>query len=422
MATRYYPKNWAKMFGIDTSINQNTDNLFMTVEAFTTPSIRYFDLHSWGTESPYDFAACQPAKGPDGNPADTWKIWWPKESLKESVRHDYSENSSSFDTAMNDIKENVASVVKAPAHIMNKSTGSLVYDAPMVWSKTPRRDFSMVIHLLAYDDMDSDVYDLLKFFRNNSYSTRTGNKFNMVDYPSVFKITGGVWNIIQNPECPYYTLRMVDITYGEQVQFLKGGLPMSATLNLTFTESNVIFKDMFDKKRVNISVKGLTDGSNAAGEADEKAQRQTIRKIQRKFGSNNGDYPVNLGNGMVDGADTDPFNAQRETMFDMQKGIVRAKGFVPLASPVPEKKAQSASGTAPSPYAAVLKTIAKQLLVRAAQNAKNIIIAQVKSKITELIQKSKLYKKITSVTDIDPRHRVEVKSKMKKVKAAKWVL
>lgn len=420
-----------KMFGIDKTLNPNIENdMFVTFECWTAPVIRYL-TQAMSHGEPYDFSQSKRIGG--------YKVWMPHEEIKELIQHTYGTGASVYDEMASETMGTIAAGMRYAYHA-NPSTGGTkgpIYDAPKIWKEVNRRQFDMNIALFAHDDLDKDVYDVIRFFRNNSYPTRindhaiaselTIGTFNTVSYPPYWRIGGGPWRFINNRQ-NYFSLEEVEVTYAGKVKLVRQGYPLEANLRLKFVEAIPMTKDMFDETNVNIMIsqRNTTNtGFEGAGGIENGKKQEIARIIKRNTITNpstqspglKASYNTNLSTGDTVGADVEPLL------------VNWSRKVPPITSIAPSKGVQQVTGAPTAGADSVVKAFLKQQILphgdiysRLVGNLERRVITLVQTKISQIIQESRLFKKITSITDIDPVLRAEVLSKLKKVRIAKFIL
>lgn len=292
MGINYVPKNWNKLLrlNLNSGFNDITgeftspsvssgvlgtegtikeDDLFLHFQVYPHPKIKYEDRYIKG-QLPYEFS---------NSPIDSesYKFLHPNSDLHERIVHTYNSDNTTFASAMGRITDLINSVVSANVSAFNRGTKASVYDVPVMWSNTERREFTININLFVYDDIEKDVYEPIRWFRKHSYPTlnqakdiKDSGKFienaksnieqvslasrlGIIDMPHVFRISGGAFKTLQSvSRYNYYNLVNINIDYNDKGKFFIQGFPMFATLQLTFQEAIKMYSDMFDGKQLDI--------------------------------------------------------------------------------------------------------------------------------------------------------------------------
>jgi len=321
------PKNWAKMFNIDKE--ENIDNMFLIFRTYPAPVLAVENI---GRDNMYSF--------PDkANALEQYNFFYPKDNISEKIDHVYSENNSAVIESLTRTRQAIGGKLGAAVQISTAGRQGVLHEEPFLYSKTERRSFSINLMLIAYSDLEEDIYGPIKFFRNNSYPTRLtgtgittniagGQRLGRIQNPNIFRISGGLFNTNQVNDS-FYILNNINVDYNTDIKFLKEGYPMQAMLTLDFTELVQMYADKFRAVEAKINVKL----------EDQEVVSQSLSDVVKE----------NIQN-----------------------------------------------------------TIKNSPIVRAAKNAPTIIEQEVKRKVTEMVKENPLYKQVTSITDIDPRQRLEV--------------
>jgi hypothetical protein len=402
------PRNWQKIFNIGDNPNAEQDS-FLKFEAFTPPTINYVRQIGVG-DPPYTFKDMISKGG--------YKFFHPNNQISETINHKYGNDTSTFQTAMNFYNNKAKSVTNAIQQFITGSDHGTVYDAPFLWSSADRRRFTITLDLFAYDNLNDDIYSPIMFFRKFSYPDRTGSTgvkvLGNIVYPCVFKISGGAFERLSAiSEYQYYTLMNLDVKYNEHTKFFKTGIPMSASLSLTFEEVINIYADMFQTIDPEIKI----TNTKAYIPSLEQAQKTDLNKFNKntKNGKNKNEalpqehktevltidktnlHYQEIGNGDITGI--------VQNAGEKQDRYYEVKDINPDNTPL-EQTSTSPSNLDTLERFAVQRTQVGQLV----KNAIPVLKAEVTSAITNIIQKSAIYKTIDTILNTDPRHFLEVKA------------
>jgi hypothetical protein len=276
------PFNYAKIFKVEDSVNYEKFN-FLKFEAFSAPTVNYGRQQVFGAP-PYTFKPNE-RKG-------SYKFLHPNTEITENISHNYSNDTSTFATALNKFNTNLTSVINSWTQFGSASDKGAVYDAPFLWKDAQRRTFTVTLDLFAYSDMDKDIYEPIMWFRKNSYARRgltekdNVKSLGFIKYPSVFKITGGAFEKFNaNKKYNYYSLKNISVRYNAMSKFHKDGIPMTATVSLTFDEVINIYADMFGDLGENVVI---TETLNGNFFDVSEAQKKNIGDIQNNWKGGDG--------------------------------------------------------------------------------------------------------------------------------------
>ena len=340
--TTVIPRNWKTMFG-----NKNDDdinNMFLTIEAWSPPVINAITTDLTNI---YNFKASERIEG--------FKFFYPRDNIQESIKHTYSESSSTYSEALAGFRGAVTKNLTAVVEASQGTTGGALTEEPHIFNKSERRTFSINIPLIAYDNLDKDIYAAIRFFRKNSYPRRaTDSKLkallNTVEYPSVFKIRGGLFDTNQPAKGSTFILEDCNIDYNANAKKFIEGLPIEATLTLGFTELNLLFGEDFDATPINVNI----------GESG-----RNVSKLPSK----------------------NKFNEQ----------AIGIQGETSLITDVTDY-------------------VKKSKLAKKITNLPDTIEGRLKQEAADAVKSSDLYKKVTALTDNDPIHLLEVRAILGKIR------
>jgi hypothetical protein len=357
------PKNWKTMFG-----NTNPDdanNMFLTIRAFSPPKVNAL---ATDLTRIYDF---EPSKFIGG-----YKFFYPRDNIQEQIKHVYSESTSKFSEALGELRSGITKNFTAVVEASSGTTGGALTEEPHIFTKSERRTFSINIPLVAYNDLEKDIYSVLRFFRKYSYARRaTTSKLsgllNAIEYPSVFKISGGLFDTNQPVGGSSFVLEDCTIDYNPSVKTFMKGLPVEAILTLGFTELNLIFGEDFDATPVNVNV-------------SESSSREDVQRILSK-------------------------STETRVLDNIANITKPSKNAVKLIGVGAEAVDESILDK-------ISDYVKKSPLAKRASNLPDTISNVVKSEVREAVQTSSLYKKVTSVTVVDPLHLLEVKAILGKIR------
>ena len=358
--TTVIPRNWKTMFG--NKNDNDINNMFLTIEAWSPPRINAITTD---LTKIYDFTASQRIEG--------YKFFYPRDNIQESIKHTYSESSSTYSEALAGFRGAVTKNLTAVVEASTGTTGGALTEEPHIFNKSERRTFSINIPLVAYDDLDKDIYAAIRFFRKNSYPRRASDSklkalLNTIEYPSVFKIKGGLFDTNQPVNGSTFILEDCSIDYNANAKKFIEGLPIEATLTLGFTELNLLFGEDFDATPINVNI-GETGGSTTVATQGEVTSRDANLSNMLKPSSN----AVTNVTGAIESVDSSLLNSVTE--------YVKESKLAKRITNLPE-------------------TIESALVAEA----------------TNIVQSSELYKTVTSFTDNDPLHLLEVQAILKKVR------
>ena len=419
MSIEIVPKNYNKIFPW---ASQNDDN-FLMFEAHLPPTINYYNqITGTGSKGPYNFSGSGLVSG-----KHTYKFLHPSSEITEVINHDYSNDSSTFQTAMIKWNNAVKSIATSVQQLVSGSTHGAVFDAPFIWNKADRRQFSINLELFAYTDLNADIYEPIAFFRKNSYPNRESGTQNVftgersssdttslgfIGYPSIFKITGGAFKAFRThtaseKDSSFYSLINMNVKYNSSTKFFKEGLPMSATLSLTFQEVINAYADNFLDLEETTSVT-IVDGESFAKIKDE-LQIVDIQKIGKKnlrssegFGKG-GAKKLTLEQNMdvkYNVKDTEDGNNRNKRYWEVDDINPTNTPFITLQTSEENLSVDSSIFG---------NSLSNTQLVKTAKNIVPILKAEATSAITAMVQKSSLYKKVDDFLNTDPRHEAEVK-------------
>ena len=466
MAITEVPKDWQKIFR--TSKNLHNDKNFISFEAFQPPSINYLQ-EMYNNTPPYTFS---------NQRIEGYKFLHPNSEISESINHLYSDDTSTFAQGMNSGIGNFASVVGAISQGGTGSTSGVVYNKPLLWKSASRRRFEIILELFAYNDMDEDIYKPIMFFRKNSYPVRGlsgGDKENfggkaqeffklnklsvlgLITYPAVFKITGGAFETFQASISTkeskgtkraqdiwnFYNLINMNVKFNNSTKFFKEGIPMSATVALSFEEVVNIYGDMFESATINVNVKSsdIGTGFDADSISSNAIQTDDIKKFSKDIVTDKtGAYkPKNDINELIYNV-TDDVKAH-ERIIEIEK--LTKKITSDTGQKIPGKRDilrnvkdddainrnneianinemwgieipdTEVKGNNLSVKGGLIGKLQSTQAARTIKNIVPIIQGEVKSAITKIVVNSKLYKKLDTLVNTDPRHYNEVKTILK---------
>jgi hypothetical protein len=335
------PRNWKTMFG-----NKNDgdiNNMFLVIEAWSPPSIKVLTTDLTNI---YNYASSEFLEG--------FRFFYPRDNIQEQIKHSYSESSSTYSEAIAGFRGGLTKNLTAVVEASTGATGGALTEEPHIFTKSERRSFSINIPLIAYDDLEKDIYAITKFFRKNSYPRRSNDSggkalLNTIQYPSVFKIRGGLFDTNQPAKGSTFVLEDCTFDYNPNVKSFIKGLPTEVVLTLGFTELNLLFGEDFDAT------------------------------------------PVNVNIGESGGASTLPSKNK------FNEGAIGMRGETALITDVSEY-------------------LRKSKLAKRITNLPETIEGKLKDEARSIVQESSLYKKVTALTDNDPVHLAEVKAILGKIR------
>jgi len=254
---------------VDSFVKQN----FITFTAYDSPTISISAVDT------------QTAMSHPGKALESWSFLWPRTGFKESISHNYSATRSSLVAEiLAGAKKGVSSIKESVNDTFNGLTGrpttNLLKEDPIFFQKTERRKFDITINLYSISstkdennntvlDLNSDIYEPIQFFKKYSHPEIKNDKLpgTTFKYPGTFTISGGIFDnqsfMTQDNKTSRGQLILVSlgIDYSPEVKFLDPlGLPVNATLNLSFEEITSKTKIDYSEKlsnspKVNIHVK-----------------------------------------------------------------------------------------------------------------------------------------------------------------------
>lgn len=361
--TTVIPRNWKTMFG--NKNDNDINNMFLTIEAWSPPVINAITTDLTNI---YNFKASERIEG--------FKFFYPRDNIQESIKHTYSESSSTYSEALAGFRGAVTKNLTAVVEASQGTTGGALTEEPHIFNKSERRTFSINIPLIAYDDLDKDIYAAIRFFRKNSYPRRaTDSKLkallNTVEYPSVFKIRGGLFDTNQPAKGSTFILEDCNIDYNANAKKFINGLPIEATLTLGFTELNLLFGEDFDDTPMNVNI----STAPARGYVRETTFAST------------GYRPL-------------------PHIEEMTKP---SKNEVTNVSPSVDTLDKTLLGN-------VTDYVKKSKLAKKITNLPDTIEDRLKQEAADAVKNSDLYKKVTALTDNDPIHLLEVRAILGKIR------
>lgn len=356
--TKVVPKSWSSMLGIDTAKNPNAINeLFLTISVYAAPKIK---ITNTGKEDMYEFSSAE-------NKVAEYKFYYPKDNIQEDIKHVFVDNTSKLQEIFNDARGTAAAGINLAAQVSSSSTQGALMEEPFIYAKSERRSFSLNLALVAYSDLDADIYDPIRFFRKYSYP-RKGRGVGHIHYPHIFRLDGGPFRTNQASDS-FYVLEDISISYHDDIKMLKGGHPMQANLTLGFTELVMMYADKFDERPVNVK----------------------ITETAREKGSGLG------------GADIPDYQG----IEDMTK---------PSSNAIPKDAEKVGGNILDAAKDTIEDTIKSTRVYNMVSNAKDIIYSEAKTAITEQIKESSLYQKYQTLLESDPRHLDEVRRILRKIR------
>ncbi len=380
------------------------------------PTINYVSQISTG-DPPYSFNQQIDSKG-------GYKFFLPNTPIDETIAHKYTADSSTYATAANKANTWAKSVTSAGIETSSLGTRGAVYDAPLLWTSADRRRFSITLDLFSYDNLNDDIYLPIMFFRKFSYPDREGTTgikiLGNILYPCVFKITGGAFDRLSAvKEYQYYTLVNMSVKYNSHTSFFKKGIPMSATLILGFEEVINIYADMFQKIETDITIRDTKRYTPTI----EEAQQTSLDKFKKNVKEASPPVYKSLSKDEVNNIiNIDAYNTTKvstKTHLKVDNGDItevvaddteKGNRFYEIKNINPDNTKMVSTSTSPSNLStperfALQRTQAVKLL----KNAIPTLKAEAISAITNIVQKSAIYKTIDTILNTDPRHYYEVK-------------
>lgn len=360
MAVQTIPRSWKKMFG--TNNPNDINDMFMTISAYAPPQI---DIIAKDVSKIYDFSAT------GGNPIESFRIYYPRDNIQEQIKHNYGESNSKAAEMLSEVRGGITRNITGIAQATSKGTKGALMEEPHIYTNSERRTFSVNIPLVAYDDLQKDIYDLTKFFRRRSYPRR-GETLNTIQYPNVFKIRGGLFDTnqptINNRYGSFFVLEDFTIDYNPEVKLMRDGFPMQATLTLGLTELNLVFANDFDASPANISISQTSKKPDVANTLSKSTLGRTGKDTRFAEPTIGQDFSI-------------------------------------------ESNSSSAFGS-------VQKYVKKSKLVQKAVNLADpaYVEEELKSRAEQMVKDSAAFKRVTGLVDIDPEHRLEIFNILKKLR------
>lgn len=345
-STTFIPDNWAVMLGInktkyekDSNSNSFEEDMFLSFTCYQCPIASFINL---SVTDAYEMSNMQKL--------GTYKFLHPSGSLQEKIKHTY-DNGSLLYQAWSGLVNTAGGVLNSLVSATSTQRG-IILEKPEFYSESERRTFNITLNLFGYNNLKNDIYGAINFFRNNSYPERyKGTAY--IEYPSVFKISGGAFNTNQSSHT-YFRLKDMDITYNDKQPYFKGGLPIQATLSLQFQELGQMFYDSFVEGKVSVSI------------AYEEAEKE-IGLYRFEY-----DKTIEIPS-------TTQFQPSIGTKFAGNSLLENIEGKITNSA------------------------LAKRL-----NNISGTLDNLVQNKINSIITSSSIYKKITDIINIDPIHTLEI--------------
>lgn len=370
------PDNYQELLRLDIpKVNEigeiYEEDLFITFEAFPPPQISYLSTFLQGSTSPYRFAQSSSLGG--------YRFLHPNQEISERISHSYNADSSTFASAVNNMLDKGVSVVNAWKQFTSTGTEGAIYDAPVIWASTERREFNIVLNLFAYNDVEKDIYGPIRFFRKHSYPRKTGSgegapgilseigkRLGTIRYPAVFKISGGAFDTLNaNNDINFFNLTNMTVNFNDTIKFMRRGTPMQAKLSLTFQECLKMYSNWLDPSKMTISI------------------NEKVNNIVSPVG--NRDITARFRNNYA--------------ITAMSKaGTIKRPNATALKEKITEQAIKFA-----------LQKIQSTAVVRAVSNLKQRAINEAIYYALRKIQGSGTYKKIDDALNIDPMHRIEMR-------------
>lgn len=333
------PRNWASMLGIDNTISPNAaDEMFINFTSYKPAKITWKSV-----------LKSQMLDLEGSSRIESYSFFYPKDNIQEQIKHTYSDNASKLAEA----KQGITNLVSGAVKVVTGGTSGALAEEPFLYTNTERRNFSINLPLFGYDDLEEDIYKPIRFFRKYSYPRKEG----IIQYPHMFKITGGLFNTNQSPDS-FYMLEDFQIDYSPDVKFLIGGFPVQANLTLGFTELTMRFANDFDEEPINVKV---TQSGNVAGL--QRNQLGYSEDISSPTSSLSSDLNVNSGHQKV-----------------------------------------------------IDNLVKNSQLGRRVSNLTGTVEEAITDKVSQIVRESSLFKKIDATTNIDPLHLIEVREILQKIR------
>lgn len=396
------PRNWKTMFG--NKNDNDINNMFLTIEAWSPPTVNAITTD---LTKIYDYTASEFLEG--------FKFFYPRDNIQEQIKHTYSDSSSSFSEAMAGFRGGLTKNLTAVVQASTGTTGGALTEEPHIYTNSERRTFSINIPLIAYDDLEKDIYEITKFFRKNSYPRRSKDSklkalLNTIQYPSVFKIRGGLFDTNQPVNGSTFVVEDCTIDYNPNVKAFIEGLPIEVMITIGFTELNLLFGEDFDATpvKVNVSYSGGKNNVAQIGQNQQTFIDKTTKKSKLDAGHVTKSTPL-----VDEGHDFDV-----ERILDTSSMQQPNPSANPSVLPTKLDKNSRAVAVAPNEdLLGQVKTLVKESkLAKRITNLPETIEDVLRQEATDMVKSSDLYKKVTALTDNDPIHLLEVKAILKKIR------
>ena len=150
------PKSWASMLGIDTAKNKTAStDLFLTFSVYPAPKIK---ITNSTKDDMYEFSSNE-------NKVAEYKFYYPRDNIQEDIKHIYADDTSKLQEMFNDARGAAATGINLAAQVTSDSTRGALMETPSIYAKSERRSFSINLPLIAYNDLEEDIYGPIRFFR-----------------------------------------------------------------------------------------------------------------------------------------------------------------------------------------------------------------------------------------------------------------
>lgn len=227
------PSNWMNLFpGADKSKDRFFAQNFITFTAHDSPKIQFLAANTrTAIKSP-------------GGPTGSYSFFYPENSIREEIKHNYGETESTFLEAVSGLGKTWSEAVQGYKEVKSVVGGGLntgvLIEPPIAFKNTERRSYDINLTLYTTKDIVEDVYKPIRFFKKHSHATEdvvSGLSTNFT-FPNVFTISGAMFdsNWIKPVRYNWLVLTSMSIEYNSGgMQFVDtNGLPVSATLALHF--------------------------------------------------------------------------------------------------------------------------------------------------------------------------------------------
>ncbi len=250
------PKNWAKMFPGTDGASDFVKKNFIKFTAYSSPGIRYEATSTQGATIP-------------GSPLGSYSFYYPKNTIREEISHDYSPLEGAYADTLRAGKELAVDAVRggiAIANIGKNTSHGVLTEEPTYFLKSEKRRFDMTIDLysISTTSANDDVYNPILFFKRYSHARRGGSiggswdipftertinaRIDTIHFPGTFVLSGGMFESPAlspvNDDKKHLVLRNMSVEYNPEIQFVdESGYPVHARMTLSFEEIQSLMQE-----------------------------------------------------------------------------------------------------------------------------------------------------------------------------------